>query len=279
MRLGPALASTVVLALTAGAGVAQAAPSAAFDLRASRPCVAGECRAQLTYGLGGLVNAVTRRGRLGHAQLAGRLPGRRPARLRPAAARGPRLPGPVRDEGPVPALVRAPPVRPTDGRSRRDDPNRAPSVPPAGPRRRARPHAAQHRPMPARASRRDQALGPSRRCRVLPGPDRTALGRADSPLRRAWGARYRCARQADPTGFYRRDGWKASRARASSVPAPTTANSPLPPSSVATRPPRRRVGPSSDCQRRFRLARVRTGAVARLPVLALGAARLVSGGT
>ena len=58
MRLGPALASTVVLALTAGAGVAQAAPSAAFTLRASRPCVAGECRAQLSYGLGGLINAV-----------------------------------------------------------------------------------------------------------------------------------------------------------------------------------------------------------------------------
>src|SRR6188472_2296884 len=59
MRPGPALAATVVLALTAGAGVAQATPGAAFSLRASRPCVAGECRAQLSYGLGGLVNAVS----------------------------------------------------------------------------------------------------------------------------------------------------------------------------------------------------------------------------
>ena len=58
MRLGPVLASTVVLALTAGAGAAQAAPSAVFDLRTPRPCVAGDCRAQLTYGLAGLVNAV-----------------------------------------------------------------------------------------------------------------------------------------------------------------------------------------------------------------------------
>jgi hypothetical protein len=58
MRLGPVFASTVVLALTAGAGAAQAAPSAVFDLRTPRPCVAGDCRAQLTYGLGGLVNAV-----------------------------------------------------------------------------------------------------------------------------------------------------------------------------------------------------------------------------
>ena len=58
MRLGRVLASTVVLALTAGAGAAQAAPSAVFDLRTPRPCVAGDCRAQLTYGLAGLVNAV-----------------------------------------------------------------------------------------------------------------------------------------------------------------------------------------------------------------------------
>src|SRR3954452_24089837 len=58
MRLGPVLASTVVLALTAGAGVARAVPSAAFTLSASRPCVARECRAQLSYGLGGVVNAV-----------------------------------------------------------------------------------------------------------------------------------------------------------------------------------------------------------------------------
>jgi hypothetical protein len=58
MRLGPVLASTVVLALTAGAGVAQAVPSAAFTLSASRPCVARECRAQLSYGLAGLINAV-----------------------------------------------------------------------------------------------------------------------------------------------------------------------------------------------------------------------------
>src|SRR6476661_4496759 len=58
MRLGPALASTVLVALTAGAGAAQAAPSAAFDLRPSRPCVAGECHALLSYGLAGLVVAV-----------------------------------------------------------------------------------------------------------------------------------------------------------------------------------------------------------------------------
>ena len=58
MRFGPALASTVLLALGAGAGAAQAAPSAAFDLRPSRPCVAGDCSAVLTYPLGGLLNAV-----------------------------------------------------------------------------------------------------------------------------------------------------------------------------------------------------------------------------
>jgi RTX calcium-binding nonapeptide repeat (4 copies) len=58
MRLGPVLASTVVLALTAGAGVAQAAPSAAFNLSATRPCVAGDCSAVLSYPLGGLLNAV-----------------------------------------------------------------------------------------------------------------------------------------------------------------------------------------------------------------------------
>ena len=58
MRLGPAVASTVLLAMTVGAGTAHAAPSAAFDLRTSRPCVAGECRALLSYGVAGLVNAV-----------------------------------------------------------------------------------------------------------------------------------------------------------------------------------------------------------------------------
>jgi hypothetical protein len=58
MRFGPVLASTVLLALGVGAAAAQAAPSAAFDLRPSRPCVAGDCSAVLTYPLGGLLNAV-----------------------------------------------------------------------------------------------------------------------------------------------------------------------------------------------------------------------------
>ena len=58
MRLGAALAATVLVALGAGAGVAQAAPSAAFDLRTSRPCVAGECRALLSYDITGRLAAV-----------------------------------------------------------------------------------------------------------------------------------------------------------------------------------------------------------------------------
>jgi hypothetical protein len=58
MRLGPAVVSTVLLAIAAGPGTAHAAPSAGFDLRASRPCVAGECRALLTYDIAGLLAAV-----------------------------------------------------------------------------------------------------------------------------------------------------------------------------------------------------------------------------
>jgi hypothetical protein len=58
MRWGPAVVSTVLLAIVAGAGTAHAAPSAAFGLRTSRPCVAGECRALLTYDIAGLLAAV-----------------------------------------------------------------------------------------------------------------------------------------------------------------------------------------------------------------------------
>jgi hypothetical protein len=58
MRLGQAVASTVLLVMAAGAGTAHATPSAAFDLRTSRPCVAGECRALLTYDITGLLAAV-----------------------------------------------------------------------------------------------------------------------------------------------------------------------------------------------------------------------------
>jgi hypothetical protein len=58
MRLGPAVASIVLLASAVGAGSASAAPSAAFDLRTPEPCVAGQCRALLTYGVAVLVNAV-----------------------------------------------------------------------------------------------------------------------------------------------------------------------------------------------------------------------------
>jgi hypothetical protein len=58
MRSGPAIASIVALAVAAGAGVASATPSSLFDLRTPEPCVAGQCRALLTYQVGGLVNAV-----------------------------------------------------------------------------------------------------------------------------------------------------------------------------------------------------------------------------
>jgi hypothetical protein len=58
MRVGPPVVSTVLLAIAAGAGTADAAPSAAFDLRTSRPCIAGECRALLTYDITGLLAAV-----------------------------------------------------------------------------------------------------------------------------------------------------------------------------------------------------------------------------
>ena len=44
--------------MAVGGGAAQATPSAAFDLRTSRPCVAGTCRALLTYDITGLVTAV-----------------------------------------------------------------------------------------------------------------------------------------------------------------------------------------------------------------------------
>jgi hypothetical protein len=57
MRLGPAVASVLVVT-AAAAATAQAAPSAVFDLQASRPCVAGTCRAQLTYDIAGLLTAV-----------------------------------------------------------------------------------------------------------------------------------------------------------------------------------------------------------------------------
>jgi len=58
MRLGPAVVAIALLAVGASSGTAGAAPNPAFDLRAPAPCVAGECSAQLTYGVVGLVNAV-----------------------------------------------------------------------------------------------------------------------------------------------------------------------------------------------------------------------------
>ena len=42
-----------------GAGAAQATPGAVFAVQTSRPCVAGTCRALLTYDVTGLVAAVT----------------------------------------------------------------------------------------------------------------------------------------------------------------------------------------------------------------------------
>jgi hypothetical protein len=57
MRLAPAVAA-VLGAMALGAGTAQATPSPAFGLQTSRPCMAGTCRALLTYDVGGLVAAV-----------------------------------------------------------------------------------------------------------------------------------------------------------------------------------------------------------------------------
>ena len=57
MRLVPALAS-VLVAMAVGAGVAQATPGTAFALQTSRPCLAGTCRALLTYDSTGLLTAV-----------------------------------------------------------------------------------------------------------------------------------------------------------------------------------------------------------------------------
>ncbi len=54
--LAAVVLASVVMAI-AGAP-ANAAPSAAFDLRTSRPCVAGTCRALLTYDIAGLLAAV-----------------------------------------------------------------------------------------------------------------------------------------------------------------------------------------------------------------------------
>jgi Ca2+-binding RTX toxin-like protein len=48
----------MLLAMSGGAGSADATPSAAFALRASQPCIAGECSASLSYGVVGLVNEV-----------------------------------------------------------------------------------------------------------------------------------------------------------------------------------------------------------------------------
>jgi hypothetical protein len=58
MRLGPALASSLLLALSVGAASAHAVPGGAFDLRPAQPCIAGECDAQLTYPSAGLLHAV-----------------------------------------------------------------------------------------------------------------------------------------------------------------------------------------------------------------------------
>ena len=70
-----------LLAAMAAAGPAQAAPSAAFDLRTPRPCVAGDVPrpADLRHRRPG--QRGEGRGRLGHPQLARRLPARRRARL------------------------------------------------------------------------------------------------------------------------------------------------------------------------------------------------------
>ena len=58
MRLGPAAVVVAIGAMTVVAATASAAPSAAFDLSTSRPCVAGACRALLTYDIAGLLTAV-----------------------------------------------------------------------------------------------------------------------------------------------------------------------------------------------------------------------------
>jgi hypothetical protein len=47
-----------LVVMAVGAATADATPSAAFDLRTARPCVAGECRALLTYDIAGLLAAV-----------------------------------------------------------------------------------------------------------------------------------------------------------------------------------------------------------------------------
>ena len=59
MRLGPAVVTAMLVALSVGAGSADATPSAVFALRTSQPCIAGECSASLSYAVVGLVNAVT----------------------------------------------------------------------------------------------------------------------------------------------------------------------------------------------------------------------------
>jgi RTX calcium-binding nonapeptide repeat (4 copies) len=57
MRLAPAFAS-VFVSMAVGAGVAQATPGTVFAVQTSRPCVAGTCRALLTYDITGLLAAV-----------------------------------------------------------------------------------------------------------------------------------------------------------------------------------------------------------------------------
>jgi hypothetical protein len=57
MGLASVMASALA-AMAVGAGAAQATPSAAFGLQPSRPCVAGTCRALLTYDVTGLLTAM-----------------------------------------------------------------------------------------------------------------------------------------------------------------------------------------------------------------------------
>ncbi|MGZ8634355.1 MAG: calcium-binding protein, partial [Solirubrobacteraceae bacterium] len=58
MRLGPAAVVVASLVMAFAAATANAVPSAAFDLRTSQPCVAGTCRALLSYDVAGLLAAV-----------------------------------------------------------------------------------------------------------------------------------------------------------------------------------------------------------------------------
>ena len=92
MRLGPAVASIALVAAMAGAGPGRA-PRPTRPSTCARPSRAspGECSALPDLRRRRPRQRGEGRGRLGHAQLARRLPARRRAQLLPAAARGPRL--------------------------------------------------------------------------------------------------------------------------------------------------------------------------------------------